>query len=311
MTNGLLNRTVVEIKTNKSGGAHAQGDVCVEDIANANSVINDTSGAYIDGVIWVCMEPAGVANNAQGLYACAGFVPVINLDTSAALGDFVGTSTTTKKGTPHAAPAISGDFAQVLGTGTSPAATLFTPNRGGGGGVGWTQVVDENGSSFANFTSASGTWASSGSVIQQTDTGAAERRAKYNNLIITGFVVYEAEINIHTSGVDRIGGLIVGFDGSNNGGMLVRLNEGSNLVEVLSDGVASLTTISETINIDTWYKLRLVVTGPNASIYLDDVLIASTGNGATRSGNASYLGLYSYQAAVDFRNIKAWNIDLP
>jgi hypothetical protein len=45
MTNPfLLENTGVAIKTNKSGGAHAQGDVCIEDAGNADSVVNDTSG---------------------------------------------------------------------------------------------------------------------------------------------------------------------------------------------------------------------------------------------------------------------------
>lgn len=129
--NTALNRTGVAIKTNKSGGAHAEGDVCVELTANANAVVNDTAGAFVDGMIWVCLEPNGVANDAVGMYASTGYVPKINLASSASLGDFVKTHTVAKQGTPHAAPMATGDFAQVLATGTSPAAWLFAVKPSG------------------------------------------------------------------------------------------------------------------------------------------------------------------------------------
>jgi hypothetical protein len=121
----LLNRTLSAVKINESGGAHSQGDICIEDPSNAGSVINDTSGSFADGPLWVCLEPAGVADGAQGLYASLGYVPKITLSASASLGDLVRSHTVAKQGTPHAAPMGPGDFAQVLGTGTSPEAWLF------------------------------------------------------------------------------------------------------------------------------------------------------------------------------------------
>lgn len=132
--NTALNKTMVAIKTNESGVAHAQGDVCVEDDSNANSVVNNTGGAFVDGGVWVCIEPAGVADGALGRYANMGYVPKINLSASASLGDLVRTHTVAKQGVPHAAPIGAGDFAQVLDTGTTPEAWLFgLPNQGGGG----------------------------------------------------------------------------------------------------------------------------------------------------------------------------------
>lgn len=132
MTNIALNRIMQAVKTNKSGGSHAQGDVCVEGASTANSVVNNTAGAYKDGAIWVCLEPNGVADNASGLYAQAGYVPKINLSGSASLVDLIKTHTVAKQGVRHAAPFVAGDFAMVLGTGSSPAAWLFgMPYQGG------------------------------------------------------------------------------------------------------------------------------------------------------------------------------------
>lgn len=132
-TNILENIGVV-FKTNKSGGVHVLGDVCVEDPANANSVINTTTEGYTDGSVWVCLET--VADDAVGKYAVAIKAPQINLDGSASLGDLIKTSTTPKLGTPHAPPMEAGDFAAVMGTGTSPAASLFgAPKTSAGGGA--------------------------------------------------------------------------------------------------------------------------------------------------------------------------------
>jgi len=59
------------------------------------------------------------------MVALYGYVPKINLSSAAALGDLVKTHTVAGQGVPHAAPMTGGDFAMVLGTGTSPAALLF------------------------------------------------------------------------------------------------------------------------------------------------------------------------------------------
>ena len=123
--NTALNRTVVAVLTNKSGGAHAQGDVCVIDTGTASAVINTTTSGYVNGAVAICLEPNGVANNAVGLYALGGFVPKINLSGSASLGDVFKTHTVAKQAVRHAAPLVTGDFGIVFETGTTPKAWLF------------------------------------------------------------------------------------------------------------------------------------------------------------------------------------------
>lgn len=129
MTNIALGRTESAILTNKSGGSLAQGDVVIVDSANASAVTTTTESGYSSGRIGVVLEPNGIANNASGLIGFSGYVPKINLSSSASLGDLVKTDTVAKQGVRHAAPAQTGDFAQVLQTGTSPTALLLgTPN---------------------------------------------------------------------------------------------------------------------------------------------------------------------------------------
>lgn len=123
--NIALTRTEQAALTNKSGGSVAQGDVVIVDIANASSFTTTTTGAYVSGRIGVVLEPNGIANNALGMIAFSGFVPVINLSGTGNIGDLVKTHTVAKQGVRHAAPQAAGDFAQVLGTSATPVALLF------------------------------------------------------------------------------------------------------------------------------------------------------------------------------------------
>jgi hypothetical protein len=126
-------RTVITYLTNNSSGVIAYGDVCVMKGTTALDVTNAHVADFIDGVVCVCLDPGGVASGQKGMFASGGYVPQINLDASASLLDLIKVSATNGQGTPHAAPAGVGDFAQVLGTGSSPEAILFgMPSIGGG-----------------------------------------------------------------------------------------------------------------------------------------------------------------------------------
>lgn len=201
-------------------------------------------------------------------------------------------------------PKLSGDSDDVLnGKGQ------WEPVSASGGG--WTQVVNEDGTSFANFSGSAGTWSSDGTVIKQTNTSASEKRASYSNLIVTSILIYEAEVQLRSSGSTRQGGILIGYDGSGTGGMAVVLDEGANTIGVVTDGVAAQMTLSATVAVNTWYKIRLVYAGGHASIYLDGTLVGSGGYISQQSYNASRIGLWAYQAEVWFRNIKAWNLSVP
>jgi len=124
MANTALNRSVVALLTNKSGGNLAYGDVVVISTGTASAFTTTTTGAYLTTGIGVIIEPNGIANDATGLVATAGWVPKVNLNTAATLGQFIKTHTVAGQATPHSTIA-SGDFGYALEASATPKAILF------------------------------------------------------------------------------------------------------------------------------------------------------------------------------------------
>lgn len=122
MANDLMRgRQTVLVLTNKSGGSLTEGAVVRVDTGTAASFTTTTTSGYAAGLIGVIID-ASIANNASGKVCVAGYVSKVTLASSASLGDFVKTHTVAGQGTPGVLG--TGSFAQVLGTGTSPAAWL-------------------------------------------------------------------------------------------------------------------------------------------------------------------------------------------
>jgi len=136
--NTALNRTIVLLMQNKSSAAVAQGDVVIWDPTVATAFDTTTSGSYTDDSLGVVMDPNGIALDARGLVAVAGYVPKILLTGTAAVRDLFRTATgTAKRAVSHAPPRGVGDFGQVLTSGSAPEALLWGfPVTGTGGGAG-------------------------------------------------------------------------------------------------------------------------------------------------------------------------------
>jgi hypothetical protein len=130
VANTALNRTVAALLTNKSGGALAYGDVVILDNTNAKGFTTTTSAGLATRGIGVIIEPNGIANNATGLVATAGWIPKITLNTAATIGQFLKTHTVAGQATPHDSPQISGDFAVALQASATPEAILFGSANG-------------------------------------------------------------------------------------------------------------------------------------------------------------------------------------
>lgn len=185
---------------------------------------------------------------------------------------------------------------------------------GGGSGGGWTQVIDEDGSSFANFTAIDGTWASTGTVIQQTDTTDSIRRARHNTKIASPLLVAEVEVNFPSSGPAVCSaGLVLGWPGTSVGNYLyaVLVDDATNTFQIGTDG--STPPVNETVTVarDTWYKVRAVKSGVSVAGYLDGTLIGAISGSPDVDVVSHFVGLRVFDGTVQFRNFKVWTPTLP
>ncbi|HEX7796064.1 MAG TPA: hypothetical protein VF456_17000 [Vicinamibacterales bacterium] len=136
MPSTALNRSVVALLTNKSGGNLNFGDVVILDNTNDYGFTTTTTGALSTRGIGVILEPNGIANNATGLVVTCGYCPKINLNTAATRGQFLKTHTVAGQATPHSSPQVEGDFGYALTASATPEAILLGGPNGPGGGSG-------------------------------------------------------------------------------------------------------------------------------------------------------------------------------
>lgn len=170
----------------------------------------------------------------------------------------------------------------------------------------WSRVINESGSSFSIFTSGGGTWSSDGTVIKQTNTGVSAGFA-YTGKHPIVVSIFEAEVMMKTNG--GRGGIGIGA-ASGSLSAIVYIQPSADNIVAERAGQAALVTTSTTINVDTWYKIRLFVSGGTGTFYLDNTLIDTTDNHKNLAAVSGF-ALYAHQAEVWFRNVKAWVLPLP
>lgn len=150
MANDLMRgRQTVAPLTNKSGGGVVAGDVVILSSGTASSFTTTTSAAQADD--WVGVAQETIANDASGRILQFGYAPIVNLASSASLGDYLRTHTVAKQAQRFGTSGV-GDFGQVLGTGTSPAAIIWGhPTQSTGGGSGSITIEEIDGTPTGSF----------------------------------------------------------------------------------------------------------------------------------------------------------------
>lgn len=199
------------------------------------------------------------------------------------------------------------------------ASGLWKPGTvgGGGGGGGWALVLDENGSSLANWQEHLGDWTTDGVQITSPLAPTNQRLRYTTKTPHGGGLVYEAEFFFPTAGqgtgVDVGAGLVVGTDASMNpGGLAVQFFPNRALtVQVERSEQLAIVSFAAAVPFDAWNKLRILTGGVYTSVYANGVLIGTGRTDASGLGDLTYLGLRSYNSLVHFRNIKAWTPVLP
>ena len=154
MANDLLRgRQTLAALTNQSGGSVAAGDVVILDSANASSFTTTTTASLATRFVGVAVET--IASAATGRVCLFGYVPIINLSSSATIGQYVATHTVAKQAAPTSTQG-AGVFGQVLGTGTTPAAILFGyPQQAAASGGAVTQISSQTLGSAGTFSFSS------------------------------------------------------------------------------------------------------------------------------------------------------------
>lgn len=178
----------------------------------------------------------------------------------------------------------------------------------------WTQVLDEPGTSLANWTVVSGTWAANaGGYLELTDTSAAYRALRLTAEVHAGAgIVAEAEIRFPTSATTGRRGMI----GPSGDGLASAtsspwggLGENSGLVYVQQGDAAAVSEVF-TVNEDQWYRVRVSLVGTVVTVEVDGVMVKSHRT-AVDMRASDRLALHCFAGPVHFRNIRAWRLGGP
>lgn len=176
----------------------------------------------------------------------------------------------------------------------------------------WTLAVDESGASFAGWTVDVGTWASDGTVINQTATTASWKSAIYTATQPLAACYVQADLRINSgSGNPQLAGLVLG---NSNSSPEVRIysTTGTDFKGEIDAWKTAARLGPITLPggpYATWVTVKILHIGGTLSVWFGTTLIGTSGSAG--AADASAFRLVSYGSSVSFRNIKLWTMGLP
>ncbi len=194
-------------------------------------------------------------------------------------------------------------------------------------GPSWILLINEDGSSLANFTQVNGSWSTDGTQISTTATSPSSF-LRFTAPTEQNFEILEVEIRFPspqpTSTPQVVGGLISNWNGSNSStagpsvAYFVFSTDGLGdidpsftpkfIVDTFFGG-SIVEFLYPTLSLDKYYKVRLVKSIRQTSVYIDEgfgfVLVGQSPNSGSIAGQ--YVGMWAFQASVDFKNFKSWS----
>lgn len=180
----------------------------------------------------------------------------------------------------------------------------------------WTLVVDEDGTSIANWTNVAGTWAAdAGGYIKQTDTTAAYRGLRLTANVYPGAaMIAQADVrfpNTATTGRRAMLGLCGSAAVSGNEPW-AGLQENTD-ASVIQRGNATATTNAMTVNEDQWYTLRVAMFGEIITVYVDGTAVQTLRvlQGSASETSSDKFTLINFTGEVHYKSIKVWRLDGP
>lgn len=195
-------------------------------------------------------------------------------------------------------------------------------------GTVWTQVINESGSSLANWTLISGSWSVVSSAFH-IDTGATTfRNLGWTAKIAQSAIIFQADVRLVSTGgfaADNRVGLRFNCNGGNSDGtgVAVALRSTGALTPASTGkiyweqtyGVAGGPSVAYLFNLDTFYTLRVVSVGNVIDLYVNGVYLTSGVRFFSTATPAAlefaYVTLFAYNCRADFKNIKMYAPTLP
>lgn len=177
----------------------------------------------------------------------------------------------------------------------------------------WTAVVDQDGTSFADWTAVSGTWNSDGSVIRCTTSGANQLAYLASPTIDSSECIVEFDVQFGAaSGYAGFGfTLIGGVDVTNS--LQIYLHDGRVYYVLRNTALGHSFPYSPLSAADTWFTVRFVVHGSSAAVFVDGVYAGAVMNTHSSAAMAAGLqfSLHVDSTTAKFRNLKVWTPPAP
>lgn len=175
----------------------------------------------------------------------------------------------------------------------------------------WSSIINDACSATTGFqTALNGTWAINSGVLRQSDNSAAARHINHATVVSPiGIRAVEVELAyISGSGTRRMG-IIVSSTNVSSGNLVIYAESGNGTtwnVKGEADAQSLLYTGANISYSGSGYlRLGVVQTGNAFDIFVGGTWVQ--GFVATNFFiGGPYVGLYTYQAAADFKNLKAW-----
>ena len=118
--------TMVWPMWNRSGGLVAQGQVVVIDSANTESFKNTTT---LRDPTFLGVVRIGSASGSQGFVTFGGYAPLINVDGTTSIGNYLTTSNQSGKARAVTAGSTSGIFGMALSSGSPQVSGIIFPGK--------------------------------------------------------------------------------------------------------------------------------------------------------------------------------------
>lgn len=218
---------------------------------------------------------------------------------------------------PQGDPGSAGDPGPPGDPGADGAPGLDGIDGAAGAGLVWTQVIDLPGTSLTDWSYGNGsgiTLNGPDSCFSASDTSTITFRYDAANLSSVNYIEAEFRFDAFSGGGTQ-GGIGIGPRAGTGAGtpycqLATAAGDGTsailgvNVFFVAAVGAESIATLTT----GTWYTIGLLTFGGSHQAFLNGVP-GPVGTGP--SNEADRLALIQYSCRCSWRNIKAWNLDLP